>query len=254
MAQNQIETCPNCGAAAPGKFCSACGTALDRVACRLCSAALARGARFCHLCGAPQATPAKRTQGTLPWIIASGALVLLTLVLVVPVPSSNAGGASQPATRPGTPGPVAPDISSMTPREQADRLFQRAVTAGERGDTVEALEFASKTLTAYEMLDTLDEGARYRLALVHELRGSGGAALAEAEAIEATTPRHLFASVIRYRAARLASDTLGMRRAARRFLDDYESEIAVARPEYQVHRSSIDAFLVEARRAAAANQ
>lgn len=45
-------SCPTCGAAAQGKFCSTCGTPLA-ASCRGCSAPLPPGAKFCPECGTP---------------------------------------------------------------------------------------------------------------------------------------------------------------------------------------------------------
>jgi len=45
--------CPNCGAAANGKFCADCGAAVAGGTCASCHGELAPGAKFCHRCGAP---------------------------------------------------------------------------------------------------------------------------------------------------------------------------------------------------------
>src|SRR5688500_18490045 len=108
-----IETTPETRA-----FCSACGGRLDA------------GARFCHQCGAPVAGGARQaaspSRGGIPPVVAWGvpALALVMLVVLVAVRS---GSSVPPATSNlgGTPMPMgaAPDISSLTPEERADRLF-----------------------------------------------------------------------------------------------------------------------------------
>src|SRR4051812_37148691 len=79
-------TCPNCGAAAEGRFCSACGTALAGAACANCAAPLTPGSRFCHRGGPPAgATPPGGSRGiaaVMPWAVAALALASM-LALVV---------------------------------------------------------------------------------------------------------------------------------------------------------------------------
>ena len=253
MANTQPNTCSKCGTKAQGEFCSGCGARLDQASCRACGASIAPAVRFCHVCGAPQVSETRPSPQVLPWIIAGSALVILVLVLVVRIPSSDpVQSPAQGITTSGT--PIAPDISNMTPREQADRLFDRVIIAAEQGDTTQELQFASKTVTAYGMLGALDEDARYHLGLVHDLQGDPIAAALQADSIEANVPRHLFANLIRYRTARSTRDTSGMLGAYGRFLESYDSEIAADRAEYELHRNTIDAFHNEARRATASKR
>ncbi len=254
MPSSVPTTCPKCGAEASGAFCSGCGTRLDRVSCTACGAALQEAVRFCHVCGAPQATRVRPSPHVLPWIIAGSALVITGLVLVVGVPSPASPATPATPSAPAAGTRAAPDISSMTPRQQADRLFERVMVAAEQGDTAQAIEFASKAVTAYGLLGTLDDDARYHLGLMHDVGGDPIAAARQADSIEVNTPRHLFAALLRFRAAETAGDTAGMLRVSRRFLDDYNGEIAADRPEYQLHRNTIDAFRDEARRMTASNR
>ena len=59
----------------------------------------------------------------------------------------------------------------MSPRQAADRLFNRVMAASENGDTAEALQFAPMALQAYDNLGTLDNDARYHVALLHLTAG-----------------------------------------------------------------------------------
>ena len=46
------------------------------------------------------------------------------------------------------------DLASLSPRQAADRLFNRVMAASENGDTAEALQFAPMALQAYNNLGT----------------------------------------------------------------------------------------------------
>ena len=86
----------------------------------------------------------------MAWAVAGALCVLLVGGIVYKVSSSapqpaapdmaNAGAAGgRSGDRPAA-GP-APDISTMTPQERFDRLFNRIMQAAERGDSVEVERF-----------------------------------------------------------------------------------------------------------------
>lgn len=107
-------------------------------------------------------------------------------------------------------------------------------------------------IQAYQMLGELDADAMYHVGLIHIVRGETDEALAQAAALEAEVPNHLLATLLRHSVATAVGDNDAAQAAYRDFLAHYESEIAVARPEYDVHRSSIDIFLNAARAATGA--
>lgn len=143
---------------------------------------------------------------------------------------------------------AAPDISTMGPREQADRLFEMIMNATEQGDTARVSFHTDMAIQAYAMLGELDNDARYHVGLIHLVRGESAEGVAQADSMERAVPGHLLAIVLRHTAARIESDSAGMREAYRRFLTSYEDEIAAERPEYQAHQRQIDEFLGAARR------
>jgi hypothetical protein len=250
-------SCPSCGAANSGNYCSICGASLSARACQVCRAELSPQARFCHRCGRPVTggkQPAPAGSDRMAWIIAGTLCVLLVAGIAYRVSSSaprpvapdmaNAGVTTgELGARPTGP---APDISGMSPREQFDRLFNRIMQAAERGDSAEVERFTPMALGAYNQLDVRDVDARYHAAVLHLQTGDFAQARALADSILADSPGHLFGYVIRGTAARFQSNPAGRTRAQRDFLAHYPAEMAEKRVEYLEHRPVIEEFRQEA--------
>jgi hypothetical protein len=142
----------------------------------------------------------------------------------------------------GTPGRP-PDIASMTPRERAERLYDRAMMAKESGKLDSANFFATMAMRAYDALDdrTLDDRYdRGRLALV---AGQVAAARAEADTILAARATHLLGLLLAEDAARAAGDDAAAVAAHRKMLELGASERQAGLPEYQSHATELTAAL-----------
>ena len=137
---------------------------------------------------------------------------------------------------------AAPDISSLTPRERFDRLFNRVMAAAENGDSAEVGRFLPMARMAYEQLPALDPDARYHMAMLHLQGGAPAAALAQADTIDRTAPKHLFAPLIREAEAVQRGDGAAAAAARQAFLAAYDAEIALERPEYGDHRGALERF------------
>jgi hypothetical protein len=247
--------CPACGSESTGNFCPSCGAALRAGTCADCGATLIEGARFCTRCGAGAGQPgARRTASTrnpdLPWYLAGGVLLLLIAILLVPwltedttTARTSADGAG--ALTPGTPPPL-----TGTPREQADRLFNRIMTARDRGDMAEALRFTPMAVSAYGMAQPLDNDGLYHLATVHIVAGDAAAALATANDILARKPEHLLGLAVAAEAATLAGDDAAARDYHARFLRAWDAEMATDIQEYQDHARILPQYRTAAERAA----
>ncbi len=245
--------CPTCGAAASRNFCSSCGASLTTRSCAVCHTALSAQARFCHRCGQPVAAGSQspRSERTA-WLVASVLCLLLVGGIVYKVSGGGAPAAPIPdmantgADPRERPAERAPDISSMTPRERFDRLFNRIMQAGERQDSLEVRRFTPMALGAYQQLDDRDIDARYHAAVLHIGVGDFAPAYALADTIARESPHHLFGSIIRGTAAGLQGDSAAAAMAERQFLKDYPGEMAAKRVEYLEHRPVIEEFKKEA--------
>lgn len=253
---NEIqETCPACGAAASGRFCNQCGGAIS-AACASCGNPLPKGARFCNHCGtavgAAAAAPAHRPS-PLPWVIAIAAVAGLAAVLLfrgqgeeAPAPFAPATGAE--AAGPGG-GAAAVDLASMTPREAADRLFNRVMTAAANGDSAQAKQFLPMALGAYARVTPLDSDGRYHVATLHLLAGDFAAARAQSDTLLAQHPQHLFALFSAAKAEEGRGNQAEALALYRRVLDAYRTEAGRGDiPEYRDHAQALPAIRQEAQR------
>lgn len=142
--------------------------------------------------------------------------------------------------------PSMEELSSLSPREAGDRLFDRAMRLQEAGDPEgRAPFFARMGVRAYRRVPTsqADADLRFHVGLLQILSGDPGAARAEADTILHREPGHLLGLLLAARAAEAAGDTAAgarwrdsLRRAAGRTELD-------ARPEYRAHRRLLEEAL-----------
>lgn len=250
-------TCPSCGAQTSGKFCAECGQPLGERKCPKCNATLSARAKFCPECGetvvpgAPRGAAATASapaaggglSSKFPWIIA-GLAALALLVTVIALVTKGGGGGAEPAANPAgmpfDPNRGTTDLTNMSPREAADRLYDRTARAASAGDTGQVQFFGPMTIQAYQNVTPLDADARLHIGLVHLNLGQPDSALMQADSIARTNPTHLFASALRAQAATQRADAAAGRRAYQEFLRNYDSEIAKNLPEYQQHTAMLD--------------
>ena len=130
----------------------------------------------------------------------------------------------------------------MTPRQAADRLFNRVMAAAERGDTAEALQFVPMALEAYDHLGTLDNDARYHVALIHMTAGDIESARVHLDKLRQSASNHLLGIMLEHQIAEQDGNQDSAARAYEAFLAAYDTEIATGRTEYQDHRGGIERF------------
>src|SRR6185312_14960305 len=262
-------TCPSCAAPATGRFCANCGAPLAGALCGSCRAPLTPGAKFCHRCGseagasvAPKQSAEPVEHGgfnaALPWAVAG--IALLALIALVagqhfghqPAPAAAAEEASAAPPDDGSgPAPVrGPDISSMSPRERADRLYDRIMRLDSEGKKDSAAFFAQMGISAYMMLPKQDADSRYDMGRIAEVAGAAPVAQAQADTILAQDSTHLLGLILAISTARDLGDSATAQRMQHRLVAAQASELAKNRPEYQRHQTEIAAAIDQARKSA----
>lgn len=153
------------------------------------------------------------------------------------VPGGEDGSAG--AAPAGTP----PDISSMSPAERFNRLYDRVMRAAAAGDTAQVRQFAPMAILAFGMLDSVTADLRYHAAVLYAETGQDTAALALADTLLAQDPNHLFGYLVRGEVADRRGDAAAAAAARKDFTAHYQAEIGRAdRPEYVDHKPVIDEY------------
>ncbi|HEU5217267.1 MAG TPA: hypothetical protein VFU23_01310 [Gemmatimonadales bacterium] len=182
--------------------------------------------------------------------MAFAALGILALVLAWTVVKRPLAGATSAAAAPAPTEGTPPDLSTMTPRDRFDRLYNRVMRAAEQTDTATVARFSPMAFAAYEQLDSVDADARYHAAVLRlHVQGDTAAALRLADSIQMATPHHLFAFLIRGTAGRLTGNQRLVVLANTDFLAAWDAEMKAARPEYRDHQTMLDQYREMAGRA-----
>lgn len=223
-------------------------------ACPSCGAATLSEARFCHDCGASlegEPPGGKWSAGKLAgWGAVAG---LMAVAVFAVVTFSERDGVPPSSSAPPTPAPLPmlmpmpmpnfntpPDLSQMTLREAADRLFNRIMMASEQGNREEARRFVPMAVQAYGALPVLDRDAHYHLALIHGVAGDRANAGRQIAALRQGAPNHLLALVLEHETAMRSGDRAAVARILAAFTAAYDTEMATGRPEYEAHRNTIE--------------
>ena len=251
-------TCPKCGKAASGSFCQECGAKVGGHFCQECGGELSATAKYCNQCGNRILVSEHRAAATatlggknLPWWIAGAAM--LALIAALGIQMMQRGGPSIPPAAPvtGQSGGGAmtgspPDLSTMTPVEAANRLFNRVMAAVTAGDSTEAQQFMPMAIGAYERARPLDNDGLFHLSMLQRTAMQLEAALETAEEILEDNSDHLLG----LSAAAKAAVELGRGDIAaayyERVLEVYESQIEQDIPEYIDHAPITDNLRTEA--------
>ena len=250
----EVVTCPGCKAKASGKFCSNCGATLVAANCAACNAPLTPGAKFCHRCGTAAGAegPASTTSfaSGLPWAVAGIALV--AFIALVAGQRFRRGPQVQPAATEQAAAPFAggatggvrpPDISNFTPADAAARLYDRVMSAHERGIADTVAFFSPMAIQAYQMIGQLNLDQRYDLGRLGAVSGDQELARAEADTILAQSPTHLLGLILAGNAAKMRIDVEAERAAYDKLKASAAAEQAKQLPEYAEHENDIKVAL-----------
>lgn len=254
--------CRECGTEGSGNYCAQCGAPLDAAErrCGACGAEVSVDARYCTECGESLSGGGdKPWTAYLPWALSALALVVFAVAITLFVQTqtspreaggtmtgslpgddaaASAGGPQGEATGGGAM-PSAGDLADMSPREAADRLYDRTMRVRASGDTGRARFFARMGRRAYARVpdSRMDADARFHVGLLALVQGDTAAARSLAEAILEERPDHLLGLILGLRSA---SGEEGRRRYRERFREAAASADLSARPEYEAHRSLIE--------------
>jgi hypothetical protein len=257
-AASKQTVCPSCGKPAAGNFCQTCGAALGGRFCNKCGAKVQGGAGYCNKCGAPvkggpQVTRKEAAAATMgganaAWWAAGIAMFVVILMVGWNMtrtenPAPPAGGTS-PGSGPAT-GQSTLDLSTMTPREAADRLFDRVMRTISAGDTAAALSFQPMAVQAYQVIEALDIDGLFHRGLL-EMLADPSAALATADRILEADPEHLFGLSLAAQASLGLGDLDRAVASYQRLLDVFSTQMARNLVEYQAHQGLVEQMPAEA--------
>ena len=254
--------CPVCSAPAAGRYCGNCGAPLAGAACAVCKEPLTPGSKFCHHCGSPTraAAGAGAKSSPLPWVVAALALLTMFAMLAGRGFNSRVGstldapsnalpqaGLDDRAPQP-TGGGRAPDISSMTPEERADRLFNKVMVLYSQGKMDSVQFFAPMALQSYVMMGKLTNDQRYDMGRVGEVAGAIPLAKAQADSILQRSPTHLLGLILAARVASIEGDSAALRSLEKRIVAAERPELARKLDEYDRHQDDIANAVAQARK------
>jgi hypothetical protein len=142
--------------------------------------------------------------------------------------------------------PSAEELEQMSPREAADRLFNRTMRLRAAGDPEgRASFFARMGVQAYGRVppSEVDADVRFHVGLLELVRGRPDAAAAEADSILSENAGHLLGLLLAARAAEARGDA----DASGRWRDSLRAAAGRtsldARPEYRAHDSMLEEAL-----------
>ncbi len=225
--------------------------------CPACGVPVEVDDRFCRKCGAALSGDAKSNGGLrgLTGLRAFGLAIIILAIFYIAL-NYGGGGDSNSNSIPtqridigdvGAGATTGGATQSMTARQAADALFDRAMFAHETGDSAAARQFVPMAIQAYEGLSNLDPDARYHLALLKLAANQPEAALQQTEIILTEVPDHLLGLTATAR----AYEQLGRPDLAveyyQRFIDVHTPTVATSRPEYIAHANALAARLTAAR-------
>jgi hypothetical protein len=192
----------------------------------------------------------------LPWAVAAIALVSVIALVVgqrfgarptVVQADAETPAIGAPLAGAGAAMPRAPDISQMTPEQQAERLYDRIMREYEAGQIENVKTFMPMAVAAFERLSPLSLDQRYDLGRIAEVGGDLPLARTQADTILRTRPTHLLGLILAAKAARMEKNEAHARTLDAKLVAADSAERKAALPEYLLHKLDIDAAVAAAR-------
>lgn len=142
----------------------------------------------------------------------------------------------------------APDISSLSPQERADRLYNRVMLLASQGKIDSVQFFAPMAVQSYLLMAPLNADQRYDLGRIAEVAGALPLAQAQADSILRENPNHLLGLILEARLATISGDTTRLHSFEQRLITAQKTETAKKRDEYTRHQDDITNALRQARK------
>jgi hypothetical protein len=181
-----------------------------------------------------------------------GLILVVGWTMTRPEGPAVAPGGGAPAGMPPGAGGGAPatgqstlDLSTMSPREAADRLFDRVMRTIAGGDTVGAVSFQPMAVQAYQAIEPLDLDGLFHQSLLENLVDPT-AALATAGRILELEPDHILGLGAAAEAALGSGDEARAAELYVQLVDVYGAESARPLVEYQGHTGLMTQYLSNA--------
>ena len=212
--------------------------------CRWCQKKHSKNAHYCPYCGKTTDGSISTSMSMRNKILVTGFVVFIPVLSIFGITQLNKSNLPLPPIKSvrvtqQQPNRL-PDLSKMTPRVAADRLFNRVMSANERGDKDDASQFSPMAIQAYKNVGNLDSDGLYHLGLIYLVQGDFKNALAQARLIRLLIPTHLFAIMLEHTVALRTDDKQRQTQAANQFNTVFQNEIMKQRVEYNAHRNSIE--------------
>ena len=179
--------------------------------------------------------PSGNSGNQVAWWMAGALLVGLILVIAYPVYGPGRRNAAAPVLAAPATGGQPPDLSSMTPREAADRLFNRVMQAVSVNDSTEVVSFLPMAIRSFELAEPLDTDGKFHLVMLQLTGAFNAEALAGADEILSEQPNHLLGLATAGDASLALGDSAAAGAYYRRWLDAFESEQEKDLLEYRDH-------------------
>jgi hypothetical protein len=156
------------------------------------------------------------------------------LVALYPIFSPSSRNFNTPPPAP-VPSAANIDLSTMTPREAADKLWNRVMRAAFEGDSEEVFNFLPMAISAYEVAEPLDLDGKYHLSALKLEAVDNEGALAVAQSGLESHPDHLLNLAAAAEASLALGDSASARTYYQHMRDVWDAELATDRVEYLAH-------------------
>jgi hypothetical protein len=163
----------------------------------------------------------------------------------VVAPGGGAPAGMPPASGVPATGQSTLDLSTMSPREAADRLFDRVMRTIAGGDTVGAISFQPMAVQAYQAIEPLDLDGLFHQSLLENLVDPA-AALATAGRILELEPDHILGLGAAAEAALGSGDEARAAELYAQIVGAYGAEANRPLVEYQGHTGLMEQYLSNA--------